>query len=635
MVYLQRLGAGVALLLISAPASAQVLSTDYTFAVTSGNPYTPLTGATLQIPGSDDNTNGTYNDALVVGPLNLGFDFCFDRVPYTQFGVNPHGIATLGATTTNSFTNDLDNAALYPVIAAWWDHQNLYDNGGAGSGCNFSPPIGVFTQLSGSAPNRVLAIEWNTQIVDNTDEPWWAGCGLTMNRYQMRLFEGSDRIEYAYGSMWANSGQPVSGSIGIAAAIADFVSVTPAGASATTSSAVANDTIAQHVTPTNPGIVYSFTPTKSATTSGGSASPPSPFSGQAVDLVAQVTGSSSAGGQVLFREGVTDLGSAVVNGSGQATLSGQVFTAGTHSLTVLFLGDCFDLPSSGAFSLDVAPAADLAITKTDGTASATPGGATTYTLVASNLGPDPVNPANVTDNFPAACSVTYSSVAAGGATGNTLAGSGNINDAALSLPVGGSVTYTATCTIASSATGPLVNTATVASAQADPSSANNSATDTDTLTPSADLSLAKVLTTGGAIPPGGPAAFTLTVTNLGPSDDTGVTVIDNLPAGLTYAGNDCGATFAAPTLTWNVGALAAGAAAVCHLSVTVPQPGTFVNTASVSGAISDPVVGNGSGQATVTAVPSTIEVPTLDGRGVALLLLALAMAGVALLRRQS
>ena len=52
----------------------------------------------------------------------------------------------------------------------------------------------------------------------------------------------------------------------------------------------------------------------------------------------------------------------------------------------------------------------------------TPGGATIYTIVASNPGPDPANPVTVTDNFPAACSASYTSFAAGGATGNTAAG---------------------------------------------------------------------------------------------------------------------------------------------------------------------------------------------------------------------
>ena len=67
--------------------------------------------------------------------------------------------------------------------------------------------------------------------------------------------------------------------------------------------------------------------------------------------------------------------------------------------------------------------------------------------------------------------------------------------------------------------------------------------------------------------------FALTVTNNGPANATGVTVTDTLPAGLTYVSNDCGATFANPTLTWNVGALAVSGSATCNLTATVTQSG--------------------------------------------------------------
>ena len=110
--------------------------------------------------------------------------------------------------------------------------------------------------------------------------------------------------------------------------------------------------------------------------------------------------------------------------------------------------------------------------------TATPGESTTYTLVVSNAGPSNVSDALVTDSFPTELSCTYTSVAAGGASGNTPAGAGNIGDT-LVLPVGGSVTYTAPCDIDPDATGILANTASVSSAaRTDPEPGNDSATDT-------------------------------------------------------------------------------------------------------------------------------------------------------------
>ncbi|MGH8476625.1 MAG: hypothetical protein ACRER2_12775 [Methylococcales bacterium] len=315
--------------------------------------------------------------------------------------------------------------------------------------------------------------------------------------------------------------------------------------------------------------------------------------------------------------------------------------------------------------------ADLAITKTDGGATATPGGTTTYTLTASNAGPSPANPASVTDSFPAACtSVSYTSVAAGGATGNTAGpASGDINDTTLSLPVGSSITYTAICSIAAAASGNLDNSADVASATSDPTLANNSATDSDTLAGSADLSIATVLTTAPPIFVNSDVVFALTVTNNGPSNATGVVVTDTLPPGLaSLAGvlktlpsghgsanlkgptndtlptlnvisNDCGAGFASPTLTWNVGGLAAGASATCNLTVTVTQTGAITNSASVSGNESDPTSSNDSDSVTVNAQSGggtiTNPVPTLGGIGLAVLIASLSgIAALALRRRK-
>src|SRR6185312_3528837 len=104
------------------------------------------------------------------------------------------------------------------------------------------------------------------------------------------------------------------------------------------------------------------------------------------------------------------------------------------------------------------PVADLSITKTDGVTTAVPGGSVTYTITASNAGPSPAPGSTVADTFPAVLTCTWTCVGAGGGT-CTASGSGNINDSA-NLPVGASVTYTATCSINASATGTLANTAT-------------------------------------------------------------------------------------------------------------------------------------------------------------------------------
>ena len=160
-----------------------------------------------------------------------------------------------------------------------------------------------------------------------------------------------------------------------------------------------------------------------------------------------------------------------------STTANQTNTATATSATT----DPGVFPNTASDTNTVTTIADLSISKTDGVATATPGASTTYTIVVGNAGPSNVVGASVTDTFPAAITGTsWTAVQAGGATGFTASGSGNIADT-VNLPSGSSITYTVVASISAAATGSLVNTASVASA-ADTTSGNNSASDTDTLT---------------------------------------------------------------------------------------------------------------------------------------------------------
>lgn len=239
--------------------SWSLLSSDYQFTATTGT-YTPLTGGTQLIAGTDASTNGTFNDSAVGGPVDIGFTVQFDCLAYTKFSVSANGTIYFGNSTSNSYNNDLSAAPLYPVIAPWWDHQHLYDGGGAGAACNFSPPIGIYYALSGTSPNRVLTIEFNTQVADASNAFWWAGCGLTMNRYQVRIYENDYSIEFHYGNLWASSGQATAATIGIGNGTSNFLSLTPTGGTATVSSVTSNNTIQQHVALIPAGTIFRFKP---------------------------------------------------------------------------------------------------------------------------------------------------------------------------------------------------------------------------------------------------------------------------------------------------------------------------------------------------------------------------------------
>src|SRR4051812_21868751 len=189
----------------------------------------------------------------------------------------------------------------------------------------------------------------------------------------------------------------------------------------------------------------------------------------------------------------------------------------------------------GAIALDSASVEaqgfDLSITKTDGVTDVQPGGNLTYTVTASNAGPDDTIAA-VLDAMPTSLTaVTWACAGAGGATCPAPTGSGDIDEPIVTLLAGSSLTYTVSATVALAATTDIVNTASVAS-PGDTNTANNTATPTDTLVLPADLSITKPdgVTTAT---PGGSVTYTITASNAGPTAATGATVVDTFPGALT------------------------------------------------------------------------------------------------------
>src|SRR4029450_11293672 len=143
------------------------------------------------------------------------------------------------------------------------------------------------------------------------------------------------------------------------------------------------------------------------------------------------------------------------------------------------------------------PQADLSVTKTDGQTSAVPGTPTTYTIVVTNAGPSTVSSLTLTDTVPATLlSPSFGAPSAGSYDPATGLWTG------LNLAQGQSVTITLSGTLHPAATGTLSHTAAGSPPAGGPrhAPADNSATDTDTLAPSADLSITKTDGQNSAVP---------------------------------------------------------------------------------------------------------------------------------------
>jgi uncharacterized repeat protein (TIGR01451 family) len=301
-----------------------------------------------------------------------------------------------------------------------------------------------------------------------------------------------------------------------------------------------------------------------------------------------------------------------VDGGGAMGVSGGSYelgaTAGQPDAGGPFAGGPYAL-HSGFWAVaagGLGPQADLSITKTDGQATAVPGEPVTYTIVAGNAGPSPVTNATVADTPPAALTgVTWTCTATPGSS-CPPSGNGAIG-ASVNLLMGGTATFTLTGTIAPGATGTLSNTVsiTVPPGVTDPDATDNQATDTDTLTPEADLSLAKS-DSPDPVATGALLTYTIVVTNQGPSTSPSMTITDPLPPGVGFVSATPGAptcTHASGTVTCALGSLAPGAnATVIIQAVAGPGTGVLANTATVAGGATDPLSANNADTETTTVV---------------------------------
>jgi uncharacterized repeat protein (TIGR01451 family) len=282
----------------------------------------------------------------------------------------------------------------------------------------------------------------------------------------------------------------------------------------------------------------------------------------------QVAGSNSASGPFNFvgPDGTTGTyytssGGSLSQFDSNRYLKYQAEFSTTDSAATPTLNDVTTCYNTASIS------ADLSISKTDGVTVATPGESVIYTIVASNTGPDAASGAMVSDTFPASLGCSWTCTGANGGT-CAASGSGDISDTA-DLPVGGTATYTASCDIAADTSGSLANTATISFA-GDDNVNNNSDTDTDSLTASADLAISKndgvtFATLGTSV------NYTIIASNAGPSDASGATVTDIFPGVLGCNWTCAGA---------NGGTCAASGSGDISDTVNLPVGGTVTYSAT-------------------------------------------------------
>src|SRR5437867_4907822 len=129
------------------------------------------------VPGTTD--TGNHGDDTVV-TIPLPFSYTLYDQTFTSINLSSNGNAQF-VTTDTTFTNVcLPWAAHNYTIFPYWDDLYLVNSG-----------FGIFTSISGSAPNRIFNIEWRAQ--------YFPGSGSA--NVELRLYEGQTRFDVIYGTV--------------------------------------------------------------------------------------------------------------------------------------------------------------------------------------------------------------------------------------------------------------------------------------------------------------------------------------------------------------------------------------------------------------------------------------------------
>ncbi|HVR07517.1 MAG TPA: kelch repeat-containing protein, partial [Thermoanaerobaculia bacterium] len=260
---------------------------------------------------------------------------------------------------------------------------------------------------------------------------------------------------------------------------------------------------------------------------------------------------------------------------------------------------CQALPYNERFTpVLLTPTADLAVDLTGGALGAC--APVRLRIAVANHGPDPASGALVEDRFPPELSgIAWTCQASGGARcGATMGGGSDRIEERVDLPVGGSVVYEVSATLAASASGSLADTARVEppAGVVDPQPGNDRSTFAAPIACAADLEVQSVA------PPtlvaGATAPYVVTVTNHGPccaaatvlvvTPQAGLDLVSPLPSGCAAGGGQ---------LTCRLGTICPGQVkqVSARVEASCDEPvGPIASLAQATGATCDPVPANNS-----------------------------------------
>lgn len=153
------------------------LIANYPFATSTTGSLTDMSSGTTTLIGSNEDDTGS-----LVTPI--GFDFYFQGTRQERFSVSSNGALGFGDNPVPTFPYRPLGQPGVAIVSAYGSDQRTHPGDGK-----------VHYKVIGTAPNRVLVVEWlNMQ----SSYPDGGAADLT---YQVRLTESLGQIEFVYGAM--------------------------------------------------------------------------------------------------------------------------------------------------------------------------------------------------------------------------------------------------------------------------------------------------------------------------------------------------------------------------------------------------------------------------------------------------
>ena len=297
--------------------------------------------------------------------------------------------------------------------------------------------------------------------------------------------------------------------------------------------------------------------------------------------------------------GLFDIGTLNIGETATLTLEGTVNVGeGGNTITNITTAAFGDQPDPSTNGDDLEEAvevdanADLVTEKTLFSSDATPaeGDSVTFLIEVTNNGAAQATGVSLTDQLPAGITFTGAAVSQG--SYNSATGLFTIG----TLAEGAVATIELTGTVDVGEGGNTITNVTTAATgdQPDPSTVGDDLEEAVVIENLADLVTEKTLISGDATPAEGDSVtFQIEVTNIGAAQATGVSLIDQLPSGITFTGSSVTqGVYNASTGVWDIGIINNGSDAIITLTGTVDigeGGNTITNiTTAASGDQTDP-----------------------------------------------